>query len=109
MITEREPGTSRQEFLQQGQAAVHDRLLKEELILLNDARKLFPQRPSKETLWRWALGRGRLGQRLESTLIGGVNRYTSRQACDRFIAAVNAASEAARAERDDPARTPGPS
>jgi hypothetical protein len=68
---------------------------REELVLLNDARKLFPQRPSKETLWRWALGRGLMGVRLESTLIGS-NRYTSRQAAGRFNAAVNAASEARR-------------
>ena len=40
---------------------------------------------SKETLWRWATGRGLLGQRLDSTLIGG-NRYTSKQAAARFLA-----------------------
>lgn len=70
----------------------------DELVLLSDARKLFPQRPSKETVWRWALGRGLLGQRLDSTLIGS-NRYTSKRSISEFVAAVNAADEARRREK----------
>src|SRR5437773_340557 len=75
---------------------------REELVLLNDARKLFPQRPSKETLWRWALGRGLLGVRLDSTLVGS-NRYTSKQAIARFITAVNEADAAKRRSAADDA------
>src|SRR5207248_1841906 len=73
--------------------AIRLRLMSEELVLLKDARKLFPRRPSKETLWQWALGRGVRGHRLETILIGS-NRYTSRQAADRLVAAINADDDA---------------
>lgn len=48
-------------------------------------REIFHVNPA--TAWRWCL-RGCRGIHLESMLIGGV-RYTSREACDRFLAALN--------------------
>ena len=49
------------------------------------SREIFGVNPA--TVWRWSL-RGCRGVRLESLLVGGV-RFTSRQACDRFLAALN--------------------
>lgn len=49
------------------------------------AREIFHVNPA--TAWRWCL-RGCRGIRLQSILIGGV-RFTSREACDRFLAALN--------------------
>ena len=60
-------------------------LAEERLPVTTAAREVFHVSPA--TAWRWCL-RGCRGSRLESLLIGGV-RYTSRQACDRFIAALN--------------------
>jgi hypothetical protein len=60
----------------------------EELIHLPAARALFPQRPAVNTLHRWRL-KGVRGVKLETVLIGAL-RYTSREACRRFIAAQNA-------------------
>jgi hypothetical protein len=67
---------------------MHD-LMKERLVSLKEARQEFPKRPSIPTLWRWILG-GVSGVRLESILIGG-RRYTSGEACRRFVAACNQA------------------
>lgn len=53
------------------------------------ARTIFGVAP--ETAWRWAL-RGVRGVRLESTIIGG-RRYTSREACERFLAQLNGEPE----------------
>ncbi len=55
----------------------------EEILSLRQARHAFPNRVSVPTLWRWVLN-GVKGVKLESMLIGG-RRYTSREACQRFM------------------------
>jgi hypothetical protein len=63
----------------------------EEIITLKQAGRMFPGRTGSgldvSTVWRWVLN-GRRGRKLESILIGG-QRYTSRQAVLRFLAALN--------------------
>lgn len=49
------------------------------------ARDIFGVAP--ETAWRWAL-RGVRGVKLESYVLGG-RRFTTREACERFLAALN--------------------
>ncbi|MFN0137998.1 MAG: DUF1580 domain-containing protein [Phycisphaerae bacterium] len=49
------------------------------------AREVFDVSP--ETAWRWAL-RGVRGVKLESHVVGG-RRFTTREACDRFLARLN--------------------
>jgi hypothetical protein len=65
--------------------------LVEELMTFRDVSRLFPGRSgtgvSLATVWRWTLD-GRHGHRLESILIGG-QRYSSRQAVYRYVAAIN--------------------
>jgi hypothetical protein len=62
----------------------------ERLISLKAACKLIPGRSggrvSRATIWRWAM-KGRRGIRLETVLLG--DRYTSREAIDRFFAKLN--------------------
>lgn len=60
-------------------------ILDEELVPLDDAGKYVPgpRRPSRSTLWRWAL-RGCKGRVLETTWIGN-HRVTSREAIRRFL------------------------
>lgn len=65
----------------------------EDLVTLPQAGRYVPGGPSASTIWRWHL-RGIRGHRLEATLIGG-RRYTSRQAIERFLRAINGASAAA--------------
>lgn len=60
-------------------------LTEDRLPVTKAGREIFLVNPA--TAWRWCL-RGCRGVRLESLLIGGV-RYTSRQACDRFLTALN--------------------
>lgn len=63
-------------------------LANENLITLPKAAKLFPcKRPSLTSMHRWAL-EGSRGVKLESIRIGGF-RYTSAEAVQRFIAAMN--------------------
>jgi len=63
----------------------------ETLILPADVCRMFPGRKgkgiSRSTVWRWML-RGRRGHKLESLIIGG-QRYTTREAVCRFVAACN--------------------
>jgi hypothetical protein len=44
--------------------------------------------PSISTVWRWILCGLKNGVRLESVKVGGV-RYTSREACNRFLVRLN--------------------
>lgn len=68
------------------------RLLEEErLAVTAAARQIF--RVSPETAWRWAL-RGVRGVKLESFVVGG-RRFTSREACQRFLASLNRTPPAA--------------
>jgi hypothetical protein len=76
---------------------MHD-LMKERLLSLKEARHEFPRRPSIPTLWRWIIN-GVKGVQLESIVIGG-RRYTTWEACLRFIAARNQAA-VTRAEAND--------
>jgi hypothetical protein len=64
---------------------VPDLLAETRIAVTAAGREIFGVAP--ETAWRWAL-KGVGGVRLESIKIGGV-RFTSRQACDRFLAALN--------------------
>lgn len=52
------------------------------------ARDIFSVAP--ETAWRWTL-RGVRGVKLQSFVVGG-RRFTTRDACDRFLAALNGAT-----------------
>lgn len=69
--------------------------LHESLISLNAATRLIPGRNGKpinvSTVYRWAF-KGAKGVRLESWLVGG-QRFTSRQAMERFIERLNANSQ----------------
>jgi hypothetical protein len=81
-------------------------------VLLKKAAKLFPNRPHLATLYRWADGVevvSRRGRRAETagqktlvkleTLCIGDDRYTSKEAAQRFVEAYTAA-------RDGEPRTP---
>lgn len=68
-------------------------ILSEDLIRLEDAKKILPGRPDRATIYRWALGKGTHGVRLESVKCGGRARFTSKQACQRFVEAVTAAAD----------------
>lgn len=59
----------------------------ESLLSIGDATKFLPGHPHVSTLWRWRM-RGVRGIRLETILIGG-RRFTSREAIERFVAAIN--------------------
>ncbi|MBL8817171.1 MAG: DUF1580 domain-containing protein [Planctomyces sp.] len=69
---------------------------RETLISFSDARSSFKdgRRKSLATLHRWRLS-GIRGTRLETVLIGGA-RYTSLEAIDRFLIALNAEDDAAK-------------
>jgi hypothetical protein len=54
---------------------------------LIDATKLFANNPSPPSVYRWAQ-KGVMGVKLESRHIGG-RKYTSREAVDRFLTALN--------------------
>lgn len=57
----------------------------EQLLTARQACAVFPTSVSMPTLWRWML-KGTRGVVLESIRIGG-RRYTSMEACARFIEA----------------------
>jgi hypothetical protein len=78
----------------------------EELVLLKTAAKLFPNRPHLATLYRWADGVevvSRRGKRAETagqrtlvkldTLVIGDERYTSKEAAQRFVEAYTVARD----------------
>jgi hypothetical protein len=86
-------------------------VLTEDVIELDDAKKYLPGRPDRSTIWRWALSEeGVNGAVLESFKCGR-KRYTSKQACQRFVEAQNQSIDAApapnsrkrKAAADDPA------
>lgn len=62
----------------------------ETLLTIRQARHAFPHAPSQATIWRWLL-KGARGHVLESVKVGG-RRFTSREACHRFIEATSADS-----------------
>ncbi len=63
----------------------------EQLIPIKQVCKMFPGRAgngiSLASVWRWVL-HGRRGHKLETIIVGG-ERYTSREAVRRFLAALN--------------------
>ena len=63
----------------------------ETLITFKDARNEFPQNPSKRTIERWA-SVGYRNAWLETVLSGGT-RVTSKEACRRFLRALNTRQE----------------
>jgi len=60
----------------------------EQLIPIMRAPERFPVTPSRTTMYRYIQG-GVRGVQLETTMVGG-RRYTSAEAIDRFLAALNA-------------------
>lgn len=58
-------------------------ILNEDVVSLNDAAKILPNRPHVSTMWRW-YKRGVRGIRLETAVLGG-KRYTSKEAIQRFV------------------------
>ena len=66
----------------------------ERLLTLLEATKILPGRPGLSTIHRWRL-RGVRGIKLETLLVGG-RRFTSREALERFSAAITAAAEGQR-------------
>ena len=60
----------------------------ESMIRVFESPKVFPGNPSPQTVRRWR-NRGIRGIKLEVIMIGGV-AWTSREACDRFLRAINA-------------------
>ncbi len=61
----------------------------ESYLTLREAARYFPTRPHLATVWRWA-AKGVKGVRLETVVVGG-QRFTTAEACDRFIAQLNGA------------------
>jgi len=59
----------------------------EELVSFEDAAAYLPSQPHRATVWRWSQ-RGVRGVTLESVMVGG-RRFTSIEAVDRFVAAMN--------------------
>src|SRR5262245_44630800 len=76
--------------------------LNERLLSLGDAALLLPHRPNASTLWRWA-SRGYRGHRLEVIRIGS-RAFTSREALERFVTAINSEPPPAHALPDGRAR-----
>lgn len=66
-------------------------ILSEDVIRLEDAKKVLPGRPDRATLYRWAL-KGAEGVKL-ATVKCGRGRFTSKQACQRFVEALTVASD----------------
>jgi len=62
--------------------------LQDNLIPLGKAARLLPFKPNPTTLWRWRT-RGVRGHKLETVNIGG-RVYTSLDALNEFVAAINA-------------------
>lgn len=67
-------------------------VLEEDVLRLDDAKKLLPGRPDRSTVYRWALGPGSHGVRLESFKVGR-RRFTTKQAIQRFVEAVTVAAD----------------
>ena len=70
----------------------------ETLLTMKQAQAEFPNSPSLPTLRRW-IANGVRGNVLESVLIGG-RRFTSKEACLRFIDASPNASSSQRSQRE---------
>lgn len=68
-------------------ATLEHPLYGEDLIRLSEFSKIFPTRPNPSTAWRWAK-HGTRGVILETVAIGGT-LYTSREAANRFLEALN--------------------
>ena len=66
-------------------------LSNETAITLAEARDHLPGRPHIATIWRWAM-RGARGVLLE-TMCCGHKRWTTAEACERFIARSTAAAK----------------
>jgi hypothetical protein len=66
------------------------RIFNEDVISIQDARSLFPIQPHPSTISKWS-SIGARGVFLETPLLGG-KRVTSREACERFLEALNIAS-----------------
>ena len=75
-------------------------LTTETLITMRQAAAMLPERPHLSTLHRWRI-RGIHGARLETLLLGG-RRYTSREAMQRFAAAITAAADGQALESAPP-------
>ena len=63
----------------------------EDIFPLSRGSTRIKSRPSTATLWRWQ-SKGLRGVRLETIVIGG-RRYTSAEAIDRFLEAINRKKE----------------
>jgi hypothetical protein len=59
----------------------------EQPLSLAEAVKMIPGRPSLSTVWRWT---SRRKDPLETFVVGGGRRFTTREAIARFIARQNA-------------------
>lgn len=59
----------------------------ETLLTTSEARNEIPRKPSLPTIWRW-MENGVRGVVLESVYLGG-RRYTSVEACARFLGQTN--------------------
>jgi hypothetical protein len=74
---------------------------RESIVLPKDVCRMFPGRTGKglalSTIWRWML-KGQRGQRLESLVVGG-QRYTSKEAVRRFVAALNGGRNGHRSQQ----------
>lgn len=70
----------------------------ESLITMSAAAKLTAGRPHPSSLWRWTK-KGVGGVRLESVQVGG-RVFTSREALQRFVAALNPATVPTEAEAE---------
>ena len=81
-------------------------LFDEHMLSLDDAAKLLPGGKSKSTLYRW-WKTGYRGVRPECRMIGR-NLYTSREALDRFTAAVADAAAGPMPEAVPEAAEPSP-
>lgn len=77
------------EFIAKGNAMIDTK--RETLITVAEARRQFPQQPSTATVWRWML-KGVRDAVLESVHVGG-RRFTSIEACHRFIEATSERDE----------------
>jgi hypothetical protein len=77
-------------------------ILNEKLVSLTEARKHFPNRPDKATVWRW-YAKGLNGVSLETVVVGG-RRFTSEEAIKRFIARRTETANAALGGADQSAR-----
>lgn len=67
-------------------------VLTEDVLELGEARKFLPGRPDRATIYRWALGPGSHGVRLETVKVGR-KRFTSKQAIQRFVELSTAAAD----------------